>query len=595
MEQSNKFVQTSDGRLQFIGEKLLDFVDVKSRDPFAFPASKLKENDMVFLFFRDVTTLTKKVTGLLKKLRIEELPEEGWLFACAVCQSAISPIYFSGQELPEFICDTVYCNQHVRAEIEKNALRVAIDQQAVELSLDVCPDQCMICNQRGIKYFYSSGQGESRESIEDLLSGREYRGFYKKSILNNAGILVNKIFCEDFLSLLKESGGGPSVVKLRNEYLSVTRTETQQGPDRVITYQILSKAALLSQIEKDSAEYLRIDSAEHKNSDISPYSLDIDFSGNDEKVQRVKYLVQKSCRTNAAIFLGGESGTGKTFLAEGIHNNSLRKDKPFIHVNCAAISYNLMESELFGYEAGSFTGASKGGKKGYFEAADGGTLFLDEIGEIPYSLQGKLLEALQSKCYYRVGGTEKVKVDVRLITATNKDLKKEISEHRFREDLFYRINVFPIVLPPLRERMDSLHYIISDLLPGICSDFGIEPLLVSEQALNKMMAYGWPGNIRELDNILKKAALLCDGKIIRPDDVILPESGGNVSAGVSLKERCAAFEKSIIGETLKKTGGDRRKTADMLRVSKTGLFEKIKKYDLDNWEDNEDDASGDDK
>ena len=175
MEQSNKFVQTSDGRLQFIGEKLLDFVDVKSRDPFAFPASKLKENDMVFLFFRDVTTLTKKVTGLLKKLRIEELPEEGWLFACAVCQSAISPIYFSGQELPKQICETVYCNQHIKAEIRKNALRMVVNQQAVELSLDVCPDQCMICNQRGIKYFYSSGQGESRESIEELLSGKEYR------------------------------------------------------------------------------------------------------------------------------------------------------------------------------------------------------------------------------------------------------------------------------------------------------------------------------------------------------------------------------------------------------------------------------------
>ena len=595
MEQSNKFVQTSDGRLQFIGEKLLDFVDVKSRDPFAFPASKLKENDMVFLFFRDVTTLTKKVTGLLKKLRIEELPEEGWLFACAVCQSAISPIYFSGQELPKQICETVYCNQHIKAEIRKNALRMVVNQQAVELSLDVCPDQCMICNQRGIKYFYSSGQGESRESIEELLSGKEYRGFYKKSILNNVGMHVDKIFCEDFLSLLKENAAGPAVIKLRNEYLSVTKAETQQGPDRVITYQILSKAALLSQIEKDSNEYLRIDSAEHRNSDISPYSLDIDFSGNDEKVQRVKYLVQKSCRTNAAIFLGGESGTGKTFLARGIHNNSLRRDKPFVHVNCAAISYNLIESELFGYEAESFTGANKGGKKGYFEAADGGTLFLDEIGEIPYSLQGKLLEALQSKCYYRVGGTEKVSVDVRLITATNKDLKKEIDEHCFREDLFYRINVFPIELPPLRERMDSLHYIISDLLPDICSDFGIEPLLVSEQALNKMKEYDWPGNIRELDNTLKKAALLCDGKIIRPDDVILPKAGNPDAAGGSLKERCSLFEKNIIAETLKRTGGDRRKTAEILKVSKTSLFEKIKKYDLDKWEVDENDASGNDK
>ncbi len=304
--------------------------------------------------------------------------------------------------------------------------------------------------------------------------------------------------------------------------------------------------------------------------------------GSEEKVAKMEHMLQKCSISKTTVLLTGESGTGKTFLAKEIHRNSKRWEKPFVHVNCAAIPYQLIESELFGYEEGAFTGAKKGGKKGYFELAAGGTLFLDEIAEIPITLQGKLLEVLQNRTYYRVGGTKKLESDVRLVAATNRDLKSLIKEKRFREDLYYRINVFPIEIPPLRERTQSIYGIVSDLLPDVCSRLEIEPLLLSAQALDKLKHYSWPGNIRELENVLEKAAILCDGKIILNDDIVLPEDEmPNSWLPMTLKEVRERSEKEAIEHALLMFHGDKFKAAQYLDIGRTSMFEKVKKYHID--------------
>ena len=216
------------------------------------------------------------------------------------------------------------------------------------------------------------------------------------------------------------------------------------------------------------------------------------LKGYGKGIEKINKQLDKVCHKNVTIVLTGESGTGKTYLAREIHKNGKRAEGPFVNVNCASIAYNLIESELFGYEEGAFTGARRGGKIGYFELAKGGTLFLDEISELPIKLQGKLLEVLQEETFYRVGGTRKISADVRLIVATNRNLEEMVKQGKFREDLYYRINVFPIHLPPLRERVDDLYSIIEDTLPNICERLEIEPLMLAQSALDKMKKYTWP-------------------------------------------------------------------------------------------------------
>lgn len=288
--------------------------------------------------------------------------------------------------------------------------------------------------------------------------------------------------------------------------------------------------------------------------------------------------------------LTGESGTGKSYLARKIHESSRRSQKKFVPVNCAAIPYNLIESEMFGYEEGAFTGARKGGHEGYFRIADGGTLFLDEITEIPISLQGKLLEAIQNKHFFRVGGTEKVQADIRIIAATNKDLKELVAAKEFREDLYYRLNVFPIEIPPLRQRIDSLEYIIADILPELSYRCNVNPLILGTDALQKLKAYAWPGNIRELSNVLEKAIILSDGKVILEEDIMLPENHC-MAEERTLKERKEAFEKALILEALQTCNYERNKTAALLGIGRTSLFEKMRKYDVLTGEETDDNRS----
>ncbi|HPC95660.1 MAG TPA: sigma 54-interacting transcriptional regulator [Sedimentisphaerales bacterium] len=304
--------------------------------------------------------------------------------------------------------------------------------------------------------------------------------------------------------------------------------------------------------------------------------------GTSNAMQEVYRLIEQVAESTATVLIRGESGTGKDLVAHAVHYNSLRADKPFIKVNCTAMPETLLESELFGHEKGAFTGAVER-KIGRFERANGGTIFLDEIGDFPPSLQVKLLRVIQFREFERVGGVETIKANVRIIVATHKNLEELITEDLFREDLYYRINVFPIYLPPLRERKDDIMLLADHFLERFAAENGKHITRISTPAIDMLTRYHWPGNIRELENCIERAVLLCSDDVIRSEH--LPPSlqmidRTQVVANPSLTEIIANKERELIVDALKKAGGSQRRAAQELGITERILGYKIKKYGI---------------
>jgi transcriptional regulator with PAS, ATPase and Fis domain len=304
--------------------------------------------------------------------------------------------------------------------------------------------------------------------------------------------------------------------------------------------------------------------------------------GSSSSMRSIFTQITKIAPTDSTVLISGESGTGKELIASSIYEHSLRQGKPFIAINCVAIPEGLLESELFGHEKGSFTGATAQ-KKGKFEIANGGTMFLDEIGDMPLTTQAKLLRVLQEKEIERVGGTATIKVDVRFIAATNKNLQKMITEGTFREDLFFRLNVFAIELPPLRERRNDIVFLANFFLLN-----HEKPIKLSPESLQMLIVYSWPGNIRELKNALEQASVLCENGIIEPcnlPEVILKQSSmpilNNLNENMSLDEKIELIEKEMIVSALMKTGGIQIKAANILGINQRSLWHRIKKLSID--------------
>ncbi|WP_041278710.1 sigma-54-dependent transcriptional regulator [Desulfotalea psychrophila] len=314
--------------------------------------------------------------------------------------------------------------------------------------------------------------------------------------------------------------------------------------------------------------------------------------GKSPSMQRVYKLIRKVAPTPASVLITGESGTGKELVAQAVHSTSPRRDEAFIAVNCAALSANLLESELFGHEKGAFTGAASM-RKGRFELAAGGTIFLDEISEIPLELQSKLLRILQEKSFERVGGAKTLHVDVRVISASNKDLKEEVAAGHFREDLFYRLNVIHLNLPPLRERLDDLPLLVAFFIEKYRKILQLENLVVGEEAMKLLLRLPWDGNVRELENTIERAAILCDAGNIMVEDV-QPETvynkedhwqpGGDLSnfipESVGLNEVLYAVEERMLIKALDESNQVQARAASQLGITKSLLQYKLKKYGL---------------
>ncbi len=295
-------------------------------------------------------------------------------------------------------------------------------------------------------------------------------------------------------------------------------------------------------------------------------------------MEEVIEKAKKVSETNLPVLILGESGTGKELVARFIHENSRRKNFPYIAINCSAIPENLLESELFGYEKGAFTGADRY-KPGKFELADGGTLVLDEVSELHPSLQAKLLRVLQEGEVERLGGLKPREVDVRIISSTNRDLEKLVSEGKFREDLYFRIAVFPIRIPPLRERKEDVEHLAEYFLREYGREAGKHGLKFSPEARRKLLSYDFPGNVRELENIIQRAVVLAKGESVKPDDLIFTEVGfsrGEEEEVFNIDE----MERRLIIKALNRTGWNRKKAAELLGISERTLRNKIKEYDL---------------
>ena len=307
--------------------------------------------------------------------------------------------------------------------------------------------------------------------------------------------------------------------------------------------------------------------------------------GSSEKMLTVFEMIQKVARSDSSVLIYGESGTGKELVARAIHFQSHRKERPFVKVNCGALAEGVLESELFGHEKGSFTGAVKR-RRGRFELADKGTIFLDEIGDVPLSTQVKLLRVLQERELERVGGEETMQVDVRVITATNKNLMAMVEDGKFREDLYYRLNVVPVNLPPLRDRLEDTPMLVEHFLRKKSSQLNKDLPRVNERALQELMNYSWPGNIRELENVIERAVVLCEREEIGLND--LPILLGDPSRttlrllreDLPLVEALEDLERQLIGRALEKAKGVKTEAARILGLKTSALYYKLEKYDM---------------
>lgn len=326
-------------------------------------------------------------------------------------------------------------------------------------------------------------------------------------------------------------------------------------------------------------------------SDIHSNSLYNHMVGSSKAMQEVQDMVLRIAGVDANILITGESGTGKELAADMIHRMSNRKDKPFLKINCSTINETLLESELFGYEKGAFTGA-QGQKKGKFEVVEGGSIFLDEIGDISPRMQAALLRVLQNGEIIRVGSNSSIKIDVRVIAATNNDLGSAVKAETFRLDLYYRLNIINLAIPSLRARKEDIFDLVNHFIKKYSLSFQKDISMISEEAMNRLLAHDWPGNIRELENIIQRGVLMAKDTVITENDLILDNPFTNQEElcslntvvqkfnGTPLKGIVAEIEKEVIGKKLEDHNGDVAKTAEVLSIGKSALYDKMKKYDI---------------
>lgn len=355
----------------------------------------------------------------------------------------------------------------------------------------------------------------------------------------------------------------------------------QNGADDYINKPVKTEELVLRMKMAEERKTLRKDNLQLREKLGQSEGFD-DFVSESRVISNIKELASKASQYDTTVLISGESGTGKELLARSIHKNSKRKSGPFLAVNCAAIPDTLLESELFGYAKGAFTGASDS-KPGLMENANGGSLFLDEIGEFPLHLQSKLLRVLQEQEVRRLGETRTRKIDVRIIAATNRDLEEEVKEGNFRTDLFYRLNVLPIRIPPLRERRDDIHLLVSYFVEKFNKKLNRNIKGISSEAMNEILKYPWYGNVRELENFIERTLIFTESDIV--DKINLPDTANRRPNSIEswldtipLEEAKSKIEQAYIEMALEKTGGNRTKAAEYLGISRRNLLYKLKDY-----------------
>ncbi|MBS4192778.1 sigma 54-interacting transcriptional regulator [Bacillus sp. FJAT-49705] len=443
--------------------------------------------------------------------------------------------------------------------------------------LSVLEESISIVNTKGEMVYWNEAAEKTFHIKKEEIIGRNVTDFFREEDVMNLKVLKSK-------QPVHEKYHQP----LPDQHVVISTTPIYDENNQLIGSM---------SVERDISTTIRLNEnlsntlqeLQHLKQQLSSKRLDDAFSkikGNSQAINRLIYDAKKAAKSDATVLITGESGSGKELFAQAIHQESSRSKKAFIPINCGAIPQALFESELFGYEAGAYTGASNKGKPGKMELAKGGTLFLDEVGELPLNMQVKLLRALQEKEIYRIGGQTPKKINVRIIAATNRHLENMVSEGTFRSDLYYRLNVFATRIPSLRERIEDLPCLVYEFLEEFSSSYNKPLPSIHKEALNRLCEYHWPGNIRELRNLFERLMVLHEHSEISEMDItqLLPQAKQLVkplyTVPLSLKNEKESIERERILQTLEKTYGNKSISAKELGMSRATLYKKMKKYGI---------------
>lgn len=586
-------------KIQMINDCAKDFTGININNYIEHDKGKIEEGDIVIIadncLGEDDGGLTSKDLNLIN-IYDSNIRKGDMVIAIGVYKnSEVAPDYKYASDnsfgVP-FTLQTNYFGINIQAEINHDESYIDINVNGDSCKIDYyysIGHMVVLSSKTGkIKFCQAKGYSTRKEDtafilrggefkakgtsdLDDNIIGQEYLNIFDKSelsdkilnVLNGSGEVEIKQFYEinkrPFLCSIMPFKVDEKILGVFLIFEDISMVEDM----------LEERNGIMSLIESKQKDAKKL-----KVSDLPDNSFD-SYVGVSSKSRQVKYLAYKAAGNNFNVIITGESGTGKTRLASEIHK-IYKPESPFVVVNCNAISPSLFESELFGYVGGAFTGAKSNGKVGYFEQADGGTLFLDEIGEIPLDIQVKFLNVLEDKVIYKVGSSTPVKVDVRIIAATNRNLEEEVEAGRFRRDLYYRLNVFPIEISPIRERKADLYVMINQILEKTCEKYGFEQKYFSGNALQKLINYDWPGNIRELENVIERAVIICESKIIYPEFLKISSH----DSPLTMKKRLEIEEKRILENVLFKYTGDKVKAIEELKISKSVFYEKLKKYNI---------------
>ncbi len=434
-------------------------------------------------------------------------------------------------------------------------------------------------------FYQSKGYSTKGEDLRNILEGAGFQAKNAREAFDPEGRMITEVHSESmslYMELINHKAEGDIIFE--NRYIELSKVPVlasfyalNHENTRVGALLKFKGIKELTSISKESGEASRILSEfTRKYHSLSSFS---EIFGISDNMQEVRRLASQAAKTDSNVLILGDSGTGKTFLARKIHENSRRKGKPFITINCASIPKELVESELFGYERNAFTGASQTGKKGLIELGHGGTVFFDEIGDMSMDVQAKLLSFIQDRKFFRVGGNKEIDVDIRMVFATNRELEKDVKSRLFREDLFYRINVIPIHIKPLRERREDIPALVSDIFDRLKEKMGLQDKILSEDAMNLLLVYDYPGNVREMENLIQRAISLSEDNVVNAKSFMIREYS-TVLKGGTLKDILTETERRVINDTLAKNRGNVRRTYTELGIGKTNFYKKVKQMDI---------------